>query len=38
MIELLSTRNINLKDVVEIKDNTNFTAEAACGGNGCEIQ
>lgn len=30
-------KSINLKDVIEIEDNTNLMGEIACGSSGCEI-
>ena len=34
---MLTLKNVDLSNVVEIQDNTNFSESAACGGGNCEI-
>ena len=34
---MLTLKNVDLSQVVEIQDNTNFTDAVACGAGGCEI-
>ena len=34
---MLTLKNVDLSQVIEIQDNTNFTDAVACGAGGCEI-